>query len=280
VFQFCTDVLKLDSLHWGYWEGEKPLTLESFKQAQQRYSNLLLSFMPRGVKTVLDIGCGLGDNARLLADCGYNVTCISPELNQQKFCERIKNERITFHLSTLENFEADCRYDLALMSESSNYFDKDKGFARCQKLLAGNGYILSTSLFRREASHEYPFHVEDEWLQSAFKHGFECVQRVDITEQVLPTVIFMRSVYEDTILPTVKLANSFLRISSPMKHRILDFLVTRVILRRQLKEVNSFVTHGYVANMCNLDLFRERAVYVVYLLRKSPTSNGRFEHPR
>jgi hypothetical protein len=51
-------------------------------------------------------------------------------------------------------------------------------------------------------------------------------------------------------------------------------------LRRQLKEVNSFVTHGYVANMCNLDLFRERAVYVVYLLRKSPTSNGRFEHPR
>jgi hypothetical protein len=51
-------------LHYGYWEplptqGEE-LTLTRLRVTQVAYTAKLLSFIPEGIKALLDVGCGIG----------------------------------------------------------------------------------------------------------------------------------------------------------------------------------------------------------------------------
>ena len=78
---FVAEVLKLSSLHYGYWEvGEASgrIDLDEVRRAQSLFTDKLLSFIPGSVNTILDVGAGMGDNARALAAAGYRVTAISP----------------------------------------------------------------------------------------------------------------------------------------------------------------------------------------------------------
>ena len=91
---FCTEILKLHSLHYGYWEkGEKPteggkkLTLEWLRDAQQKYTDILVEAIPKSVKSILDVGCGIGDVSRALSKLEYDVTAISPDRNHVKYFE-------------------------------------------------------------------------------------------------------------------------------------------------------------------------------------------------
>lgn len=63
---FATDVLGLKFLHYGYWDFGEVATLEKCETAQQRYTDTLIKLLPDGVKHILDIGCGVGDNAKTL----------------------------------------------------------------------------------------------------------------------------------------------------------------------------------------------------------------------
>ena len=57
---FCVrEVLELDHLHYGLWADE-PLDLEGLKRAQERYAERLCDWVPEGVRTILDVGCGFG----------------------------------------------------------------------------------------------------------------------------------------------------------------------------------------------------------------------------
>ncbi len=64
-------------LHYGYWEpvpqsGEE-LTVTRLRVAQEAYAAKLLSFIPQGTNTILDVGCGIGGNAAYLCDRGFSV---------------------------------------------------------------------------------------------------------------------------------------------------------------------------------------------------------------
>ncbi|MGH2413016.1 MAG: hypothetical protein ACRDEA_04865, partial [Microcystaceae cyanobacterium] len=75
-------------LHYGYWEplptaGEE-LTLTRLRAAQEAYAAKLLSFIPEGTKTVLDVGCGIGGNAVYLCDRGFTVEGLAPDALQEE----------------------------------------------------------------------------------------------------------------------------------------------------------------------------------------------------
>lgn len=64
-------------LHYRYWQplptaGEE-LTLRSLCAAQEAYAAKLLSVMPQGVKTMLDVGCRIGGNAAYLCDRRFAI---------------------------------------------------------------------------------------------------------------------------------------------------------------------------------------------------------------
>jgi len=263
VLQFCTEVLGLDSLHWGYWDTDE-INLENLKKAQKNFTIHLASFIPEDVNQILDVGCGIGDNAVYLADKNYQLTCISPDVNHEIAFKKIENGKISFHLDTIENFSSDNHFDLALMSESSNYFDKDEGFQKLQNLIKDEGFVLSASLFRIDDSNEYSnYHIESEWLKSAENHGFKVVNKDDITEKVIPLCELGNALLNQYAFPTSKVLFKYLNKSKGLKNKIFSYF-----LKPQLDKLNTYLNDGYVGHVCNANLFKQKARYIIYLLKK------------
>ena len=151
------------------------------------------------------------------------------------------------------------------MSESSNYFDADIGFKKLQNLVRKEGYILSTSIFRRASTKLYlSFHIENDWVASAKAHGFEVAERIDITEQALPNVALMKSIVSTYIIPSSELFGKYVSESKGIKARTGSFL-----LNPSIKHLVDFFNNGYGGQMSNPDLFRKYASYIFYLLKKN-----------
>ncbi len=207
----ATDLLRLRSLHYGYWGNGEPVKLDFriIRQAQARYTKLLVSTVPPGVRTILDVGCGVGCNARALTEKGYKVTSISPDGNHGKFFQNAP-EPLRFCQSKYENFSSDERYDLVLMSESQNYFDADTGLAQTRRLLTPGGFLLICGMFRKNNTREFDQvrNVEEEYLRKAQQHGFELIERIDITPNVTPTLDIVRMAKEEYITPLVSAAGN------------------------------------------------------------------------
>ena len=186
---FVTNILKLKSLHYGYWEGQKSLDLEGLKKAQERYTDTLTDQFPENVNTILDVGCGIGDVALSLDTKGYKVTAISPDENHSRYFDFPDKNRICFHNVKFEDLDLDEKFDLIMMIESQNYFDADKGFAQCRRFLNPGGSIYVSGMFRKGDSDIFKVcNIEREFIQKASNYGFLLTNSLGITENVLPTV--------------------------------------------------------------------------------------------
>lgn len=255
----------MTSLHWGYWKNRDAINLENLKKAQTHYTKKLAKMIPDDVRQILDVGCGIGDNASYLVNKGYDLTCISPEIKHQAALRKIVNGQAAFQLTGIEDYSYTGEFDLALMSESSNYFDADIGFTKLQNLVRKEGYILSTSIFRRAPTKKYlSFHIENDWVASAKAHGFEVVERIDITEQALPNVALMKSIVSTYIIPTAELFGKYVSGSKGIKARTGSFF-----LNPSIKHMVDFFNNGYGGQMSNPDLFRKHASYIFYLLKNN-----------
>lgn len=256
---FYTQVLKLESLHYGYWENSQDLTLANFRQAQKNYTQSLIETIPKGVTTILDIGCGVGDNARALAAKGYIVTSISPDAEHQKYLQNVSG--VTFCRAKFEDFNTDDRFDLVLMSESQNYFDRNTAFAKCQPLLKPNGFLLVSGLFRRSNTREFDdTNIESEYIQTASKFGLSLQKSIDITEHALPTIDFARRMYVDHLEPVGKFLGYYANSTARWKIALFKFFFSK-----QLKKIEQI--KSYVQRRTDPDHFREHLKYVRLLLQ-------------
>ena len=66
----CSEILKLPSLHFGYWEKDDALNMENMRKAQVRYNEQVATHVPAGVSSILDVGCGVGDISGYLSGKG------------------------------------------------------------------------------------------------------------------------------------------------------------------------------------------------------------------
>lgn len=224
-------VLKLESLHYGLWDDGEPLTYENLKRAQQRYTEHLIDFIPPGVRSILDVGCGIGDNAVALARRGYQVTCVSPDPLSQEYLARYEGDGISFHLGKFERFHSEPVFDMVLMSESSNYFGFDEGFSRCRALLRPSSYLLVLGILRRT--------TKDEYLAAARRHGFELRQQEDITERTVPTLALGRRLYDEYAVPALDVLGEYYRRTFGLKHRVVRMFFGKELsmLSRVINEV-------------------------------------------
>ena len=53
-------ILKLEHLHYGYFRDGLEANVSNLKKAQENYEELLISNIPEGTKSILDVGCGAG----------------------------------------------------------------------------------------------------------------------------------------------------------------------------------------------------------------------------
>lgn len=119
---------------------------------QKKYQNsgntAVISIIPDNAKEILDIGCGCGDNARILANKGFNVDCITisreEETIAKKFCNKvyIKNLEEGLPQEILNN-----KYDIVICSHVIEHIAyPQKLLFDIKKVLVSNKSLLIVAL--------------------------------------------------------------------------------------------------------------------------------------
>jgi len=264
ILRFLFDVIGLESLHFGLWDGDRTRTVGALKAAQDNYSRFLMARVPAGAKRVLDAGCGSGELSERLALAGYDVTALTPDAYLADAVTKRLGDRARFALSKFEDHEAAQPYDAIIMSESCQYMSHHLVFPRARKLLAEGGYLLISDYFRKAERAYY----ETAWTASEFaakleKSNFEVVSSEDITDATLPTLEVCKKYYGEMVLPTIELLRD-LALS------VIPGFVTwpiRVALNKELALAADFL-YRKQPEQFDASEFKEHLNYRVVMLRK------------
>lgn len=256
ALRLYSEVLGLDHLHYGLWDGE-PLTLEGMGSAQERYAERLASYIPDGVRTILDVGCGTGSFSAELKERGYRVEGLSPDPHQQElYAERVAEP---FHLTRFQDHELTKTYDLVMMSEVAQYIWLPKFFPAVKRTVRGGGHVLLADYFKIPVNGELPEgsgHPLESFLEEADRHGLEVLEREDITEATVPTLDLARKLLSQHIEPAVRLLGETLEERHPW-----IYIVGRALLRRR------FATLIGARDFLDGEAFRRSRRYLVLLFR-------------
>ncbi|MBP5971881.1 class I SAM-dependent methyltransferase [Brasilonema sp. CT11] len=215
-------------LHYGYWEtlphsGEE-LTLTSLRAAQQAYTDKLFSFIPQGISTVLDVGCGIGGNAKYLLERGFNVEGLAPDaLQQEKFIKNT-NGQVPFYLTRFEDFQQTHSYDLILFSESSQYIAVDDLAQGAARLLSSGGYLLIADMMRSDPEYQEGIfsncHVTSVLQEALERAGFSLIKSEDISNSIAPTIDLSLDYFRSFGLTTMKYISDVVAIAVPPLHAL------------------------------------------------------------
>lgn len=222
-------------LHYGYWEelpipGEE-LTITRLRVAQEAYSLKLLSFIPAAVKTILDVGCGIGGNANYLRDRNFLVEGLAPDVIQQtKFIENTQG-KIPFHLSRFEDFSGTKSYDLILFSESSQYITVNDLAEGTSRLLNDDGYLLVADMMRVDEEYQEGIfsncHLKQDLKLALGEAGFTLIKSEDISQEVAPTIDLCVNNFRTFGLTTGKYIADVLKIAVPPLNTVLNLAYKR-----------------------------------------------------
>ncbi len=266
VLKLYLDLSKTNYLHFGMWKKGDKLTLENAQAAQERYANNLVSFIPKGVKTILDVGCGVGGNAIKLARLGYKVTGICPDPYQEQLFRKVVKGKAKFHLTTLEGYKTGEQYDLILMSESVQYIPFRDGLRKIKHLLKPRGYLLISDYFKKESSREVPNIPSEplkDYLKAVDEAGFKVVRKMDITEAILPTLDYGTNLFYDYIKPVLDCILTTLQIHLPPVHWMMNLFFAIRVKGRSIKQI---IKNNLVP--MKREFFRKHFVYQVMLIKR------------
>ena len=270
VLKLYSETIRSEFLHYGYWNNPKSIdynkiTLNEIKIAQIKYIENLSSYIPNNVKTILDVGCGIGGNTKFLINKGYNVEALSPDDYQKSILNKTFNGKITFHHTKFEEYTSQNKYDLVLESESACYIKIDKGFKKAREILNHEGYLLVSDYFvyfrdDTKNPHLKSSHDLNKYLSCAKKYGFKLIKEYDQTENTMPTLDYAKYFVERFINPSfeygVYSANkNFPKFSMIFKKFIGPKFNKK---REQLKLINS-------------SEFRKYRKYMIFLFQKENT---------
>ncbi len=231
--------LKTDHLHYGYWPEGLEVDIQNFAGAQEHYTQFLLSHLPDGVRSVLDVGCGTGVLSRRLLDAGYQVESVSPSAFLNGYARDNIGPRGKIYHSTYEDLQTDARYDLVLCAESFQYLDLDRFFDKTRSLLNSGGHVLISDVFKRDvkqrASGLGGGHNLTRFYADARAAGFEALEDVDITEHTAPTMDVAQDLLSNVIVPLGELLDAFMGDNYPRIQKLVKWKFRKKLAKWQSK---------------------------------------------
>ena len=198
-------LLNIRDLHYGYWPEGLPVEMQNLAQAQANYTELLMSKIPQGVKTILDVGCGVGNTARKLLDRGYKVDCVSPNGFLTSVAKQMLTGRATVFETKFQDLATDRRYDLIVFNESLLFIRPlDVAFTKALILLNPGGHVLITDIFAVPAEDKSPIgggHNLVEFRKTIAQHSFKQVDDIDMTDGIARTFDLLDQTYREALQP-------------------------------------------------------------------------------
>ena len=254
--------LKLDHLHYGYWSNGLEVDITNLHTAQDEYAKLVLSYIPDGVKTILDVGCGTGHIDKMLLDKGYNVDCVSPSAYMNKHIRELLGDKSHIYECTYEELLTDKRYDMVMFCESFQYIDMEKALSNTSKLLNDNGYLLICDIFRRDIEIKGKMgggHKIDKFNDLIKNTPFKLMKSLDITNETAPNMDLMNDVLINVVQPVIKAG---VRLSES-RHT----LVVKFLKWKYKKKIDKLHNKYFSGDRSGED-FKKFKIYQLFLFQK------------
>jgi SAM-dependent methyltransferase len=256
-------LLKTEDLHYGYWLPGQEVTMRNLPAAQTAHSDYLLSKIPAGVKTILDVGCGTGHVAQLLLQRGYEVECVSPAPLLTEVARKRLGPDVRIYPTTLEALQTSRTYDLILFSESFQYIAPDDSLPRALTLLEPGGHVLLCDFFALETDGDSPLsggHALKAFYATLAKYPFELKFDEDITTQTAPNLQVIDDMLRDYFIPVWETLGYYFRTNKPWLVRLL-----RPFLRKRIEKLE----FKYFSGSRTAEAFIRHKSYRCMLLAKS-----------
>lgn len=218
--------LKTESLHYGYWTDNLKVDISNLPKAQKNYDNLIISSIPEGTKTILDVGCGSGNLALELINKGYQLDCVSPSLLITQHARTLLRDKSHIFECTYEDLKSEKLYDVILFSESFQYIDLEQALQKTSSLLNKGGYLLICDFFKTEAEGESFLgggHRLKKFYNLVSKYPFKLVKDIDITRETAPNLKIVDDVLENVGLPIWNLLLRHLNSNYPLMSKFLQW---------------------------------------------------------
>jgi len=267
VLKLYSKSIRSPYLHYGFWDEPESidpneLTLDDMVKAQGRYIEHLASFIPEEVKTILDVGAGIGGNSSYLISKGYEVEALSPDEYQETVFKEEYDGQVKFHRSKFENFEPEKKYDLVFESESACYIEIEAGWKTAQKTVRDGGYLLASDYFLHHNDGSGDWHIkashdEKNYIKKAEKYGFKLIKEFDQTENTMPTLDGAKALMERFIFPTLEFSSNYLGKKHPF--------ILKVINKAFGKKVDDKMKQ---LSLLDSKDFKKYKRYMIYLFQK------------
>ena len=267
VLKLYSESVRSPYLHYGFWDNPESVnasefTLNEMVKAQGRYIEHLVSFIPEDVKTVLDVGAGIGGNSSYLLSKGYEVEALSPDEYQENVFAEKYNGEVKFHRSKFEDFKPEKKYDLVLESESACYIQIEPGWETARKTIRDGGYLLASDYFLHHNDGSGDWHIkaahdEKVYMETAEKYGFKLIREYDQTENTMPTLDGVKAFMERFIYPTVEFSSQYMDKNYPFILKV----IKKAFGNKMDKKMEQF-------SLLESDAFRRYKRYMIYLFQK------------
>ena len=255
--------LQLKHLHYGYWTEGLQVEIANLRAAQEEYVKFLLSHIPQGVKTVLDVGCGAGQVAHRLLEAGYAVDCVSPSPFLTEQARKSVGDKSEIFGCKYEKLETQNRYDLIMFVESFQYIDLPTALAKTAQFLNPGGHLLICDIFKKsgqEKGRQSGGHDLHKLLALIETSPFSLVEDIDITEQTAPNIDLLNDALEKVAKPVVESISDFLSDRYPTVFKVLSWKY-----QDELEKLNKKYSGGSRTG----EQFRQFKSYRLLLYRKN-----------
>ena len=249
-------------LQYGYFADPTidpdTIAFADLKQAMDDYATLLVQRVRAGER-VLDVGCGIGGLLARLDQAGARPTGVTPNRAHAAHIKRTW-PHIPLIEGTFETVDAaspGARFDAVINSESFQYIDLDAGMRNVRALLkpaADGGRWLNIDYFRLvPGAKNKSGHLLADFEAACARHGFTVSERVDVTENVLPSLAYGRLLATRFALPLARFGSD----KFFLKHPFWSYLFADRV-RGKLD--------GVKLDTLDPDVFRREKRYILFVL--------------